>query len=132
MSPVPNLSSGKSSVAYDSNRMGRTRRYALLVLSLSPILSAQEQFPPDQRRPDPFPKAPDEDRKLPNGKSQRDAIAQQNHQQSLKDANELVEAATSLRDELQKAGTYVVPLTSVKKTEEIEKLAKRIRGRLKA
>jgi hypothetical protein len=129
---APNILSGNSSVAYDSNRMGRTRRYALLILSLSPMLSAQEQFPADQRRPDPFPKAPDEDRKLPNGKSQKDAIAQHNHEQSLKDANDLVEAATSLRDELQKAGNYVVPLTSVKKTEEIEKLARRIRGRLKA
>ena len=119
-------------MAYHSNRMGRTRRHALLTLLLSPALSAQEQFPADQQRPDPFPKLPEEDRKLPNGKSQRDAIAKQNHEQSLKDANELIQAATSLRDELQKAGIYVVPLTSVKKTEEIEKLARRIRGRLKA
>jgi hypothetical protein len=32
---------------------------------------------------------------------------------------------------LQRAGNYVVPVSSVKKTEEIEKLARRIRGRLK-
>ncbi len=32
----------------------------------------------------------------------------------------------------EKAGNYVVPVASVKKTEEIEKLARRIRGRLKA
>ena len=112
--------------------MGRTRRRALLTLLLSPMLRAQEQFPDEQRRPDPFPKLPEEDRRLPDGKSQKDAIAKQNHEQSLKDANELVQTATSLRDELQKAGTYVVPLNSVKKTEEIEKLARRIRGRLKA
>jgi Zn-dependent oligopeptidase len=129
---IPNLLSDESSVAYDSNRMSRTRRRALLTLLLSPTLSAQGQFPADQRRPDPFPKLPEEDRKLPNGKSQKDAIAKQNHEQSLKDANDLVEAARSLRDELQRAGTYVVPLNSVKKTEEIEKLARRIRGRLKA
>jgi len=119
-------------VAYDSNRMGRTRRHALLTLFLSPVLSAQEQFPPDSSRPGTFPKQPEEDRRLPDGKSQKDAIAKQNHEQSLKDVNELVQAATSLRDELQKAGTYVVPLNAVKKTEEIEKLARRIRGRLKA
>ena len=113
--------------------MSRTRRHALFTLLLSPVLSAQEQFPSDdRRRPDPFPKHPEEDAKLPNGKSQKDAIAKYNHEQSLKDANDLVEAATGLRDELQKAGNYVVPLTSVKKTEEIEKLARRIRGRLKA
>jgi len=119
-------------VAYHSNRMGRTRRHALLALLLSPAWSAQEQFPPDPRHSDPFPKHPEEDTKLPNGKSQKDAIAKYNHEQSLKDAEELIAAATSLRDELQKAGTYVVPLASVKKTEEIEKLARRIRGRLKA
>jgi Zn-dependent oligopeptidase len=112
--------------------MSRTRRHALLTLLVSPALGAQEQFPADQRRPDPFPKVPEEDRKLPNGKSQKDEIAKQNHEQSLKDVNELVQAATSLRDELQKAGNYVVPLNAVKKTEEIEKLARRIRGRLKA
>lgn len=113
--------------------MGRTRRRALLTLLLLPAFSAaQEQFPADQRRPDPFPKLPEEDRKLPNGKSQKDAIAKQNHEQALKDADELIEAAKNLRDELQKAGNYVVPLTCVKKTEEIEKLARRIRGRLKA
>ena len=112
--------------------MGRTRRYALLALFLSSAWSAQEQFPPDQRHPDPFPKRPEEDGKLPNGKSQKDAIAKQNYEQSLKDADDLVEAAKSLRDELQKAGTYVVPLGSVKKTEEIERLARRIRNRLKA
>jgi Zn-dependent oligopeptidase len=119
-------------VAYDSNRMGRTRRHALLTLILSSAWSAQEQFPPDQRHPDPFPKKPEEDRRLPDGKSQNNAIAKQNYQQSLKDADDLVEAAKSLRDGLQKAGSYVVPLDSVKKTEEIERLARRIRNRLKA
>jgi hypothetical protein len=113
--------------------MGRTRRHALLALLASPALSAQQQYPPDQQqRPDPFPKRPEEDDRLPNGKSQRNEIAKQNHEKSLKDANDLVELATGLRDELQKAGTYVVPLSSVKKTEDIEKLARRIRGRLKA
>lgn len=112
--------------------MSRTRRFALLTLLSSSVLSAQEQFPADQRHPDPFPKHPDEDQKLPNGKSQKDAIAKENYEQSLKDANNMIQAATNLRDELQKAGNYVVSLTAVKKTEEIEKLARRIRSRLKA
>src|SRR5438309_8868668 len=79
MHSIPHSLSGPSSVAYDSNRMSRTRRHALLTLLLSPALGAQEQFPADQRRPDPFPKVPEEDRKLPNGKSQKDEIAKQNH-----------------------------------------------------
>jgi Zn-dependent oligopeptidase len=71
------------------------------------------------------------DRKLPNGKSQSDAIAKEDHQKALKDAEDLVAMAEQLRDELKRAGDYVVPVSSVKKTEEIEKLARKIRGRLK-
>ncbi|HEY6986768.1 MAG TPA: hypothetical protein VH369_00210, partial [Bryobacteraceae bacterium] len=68
---------------------------------------------------------------LPNGKSQKNAMAKQNHEEALKDAEDLVTAAQQLQDEIKKAGSYVVPVESLKKTEEIEKLARRIRGRLK-
>jgi hypothetical protein len=113
-----------------------SRRIVLLssiasALSYAKGQDSQEQ-PPDRHLPPfPNPNKRDDDRKLPNGKSQNDAIAKQNHEQALKDANDLLAVAGQLRDELQKAGSYVVPVSSVKKTEEIEKLARRIRGRLK-
>jgi hypothetical protein len=108
--------------------MGRTRRTVLLAIAGSGLLPAQQGPPP----PPPLQRLPDnEEERLPNGKSQRDAIAKEQHEQALKDANDLLTAAQQLKDELQKAGDYVVPLSSVKKTEEIEKLARRIRGRLK-
>ena len=112
--------------------MDRTRRAAMFSLFASAILTAQEQDqqqPPDRRLP--IPPNPDEDTKLPNGKSQKNAIAKENHEQALRDANDLIAVAQQLKDELQKAGDYVVPISSVKKTEEIERLARRIRGRLK-
>lgn len=118
-------------VAYDSNRMGSTRRSALFTLAASTLLSGQSQDPQEQERRLPIPPNPDEDTKLPNGKSQKDEIAKQQHEQSLKDASDLVTLAQQLRDELQKSGNYVVPVSSLKKTEEIERLARRIRGRLK-
>jgi hypothetical protein len=104
-----------------------------LTFTASVLSLAQEQEPDDPRHPR-LPRAPDpyEDKKLPNGKSQKDEIAKQQHQQALKDAEALVSLAQQLRDDLQKAGNYVVPVASVKNTEEIEKLARRIRGRLKA
>ena len=40
-------------------------------------------------------------------------------------------AAEELKTELEKNDRYVVSLAAIRKTEEIEKLAKRIRGRLK-
>jgi hypothetical protein len=115
-------------VAYDSNQMDHTRRAALLSLLATP-LTAKTQEPDDQRLP--IPRNPGEDTRLPNGKSQKDAIAKQNHEEALKDAGDLITAARELQDQLKKAGSYVVPVESVKKTEEIEKLARRIRGRLK-
>jgi hypothetical protein len=112
-----------------------SRRAVLLssIASLLPCAQGQDgQEPPGNRHLPPIPNPSNpEDRKLPNGKSQNDAIAKQNHEQALKDTNDLIAVAEHLRDELQKAGNYVVPVSSVKKTEEIEKLARRIRGRLK-
>jgi len=115
----------------------RSRRSALIaLLGLTTFVrkeyakAFQDQQLPDERKPK-FPE-PDEDPRLPDGKSQKNAIAKQQHEQALKDANELVSAAQDLRDQIKQAGIFVVPLVSVKKTEEIEKLARRIRGRLKS
>lgn len=110
--------------------MGATRRGALLNLLASAALLGQM---PDQQnnRTLPIPPNPNEDAKLPNGKSQKDAIAKQDHEQAMKDVNDLISVAEQLRDELQKSGEHVVSLSSVKKTEEIERLARKIRGKLK-
>lgn len=117
-------------MAYHSNRMGRTRRSVLLCAGAAAIVGAQQQQVPQQP---PVPQIPkeDEDEKMPNGKSRSDAIAKEEHEKALKDTDQLIAMAQQLKDELQKAGDYVVPLSSVKRTEEIEKLARRIRGRLK-
>jgi hypothetical protein len=88
----------------------------------------QEQVP-DERRPR-LPELEDDPR-LPDGKSQKNAIAKEQHEQALKDADQLVAMAQDLRDQIKQAGTFVVPLSSIKKTEDIEKLARRLRGRLK-
>jgi hypothetical protein len=113
-----------------------SRRSALLGSFASALMFVQSQDgqePEGNRRIPPIPSPSDRegDRKLPNGKSQNDAIARQNHEQALRDTNDLIAVAEQLRAELKKAGNYVVPVSSVKKTEEIEKLARRIRGRLK-
>ena len=68
---------------------------------------------------------------LPNGKSQRDEILKADHQQNLKDAAELAELADQLKIDLEKNDRFVVSMATIKKTDDIEKLAKRIRGRLR-
>jgi hypothetical protein len=70
------------------------------------------------------------DRKLPNGKSQNEEILKADYQRSLKDAADLVSLSQALQKQLQDGDSHVLSLDSLKKTEEIEKLAKRLHGRL--
>ncbi len=68
---------------------------------------------------------------LPNGKSQKDEILKAEREQNLKDAAQLVELSQQLRDELEKNDRFVLSLATLKKTDEIEKLVKKIRSRLR-
>jgi len=68
---------------------------------------------------------------LPNGKSQRDEILKAEYQQNLKDASDLMDLAQQLKLDLEKNDRYVVSMATIKRTDDIEKLAKRIRGRLR-
>jgi len=113
--------------------MALSRRSTLLALLLAPLAekAGPQDLPDNQHLPIPKTKE-EEDARLPNGKSQRDEIARQEHADAMKDVDTLVATAQELRDELKHAGNFVVPVTSLRKTEEIEKLAKKIRGRLKS
>lgn len=95
------------------------RRYAL-VLGLAIGGLAQAPSPPDAQS----------DIKLPNGKSQRDEILKAEHEQNLRDAAQLVELSQQLQQSLEKNDRFVLSLADLKKTEDIEKLAKKIRSRL--
>ena len=68
---------------------------------------------------------------LPSGKKQTDEILKAEHQQNLKDASDLMDLAQQLKLDLEKDDLYVVSMATIKKTDDIEKLAKRIRGRLR-
>lgn len=116
--------------------MDQTRRSALALLCSSPLAASQppdlQDEPPEPGRQRlPFPDD-DSDKKLPNGKSQKDAIAEQQHADALKAAGEMIDLAQQVKTELQRAGNFVVPVSTIKKTEEIEKLARRIRGKLRS
>jgi hypothetical protein len=112
--------------------MNQTRRAAILALVASAgARAAQQPAEENGRRTLPDPEK-DEDARLPNGKSQKDAISKQAHQDALKEVESLIQLAEDLRAELKRNGEFVVAVSSLKKTEEIEKLARRIRGKLKA
>ncbi len=71
------------------------------------------------------------DAKLPNGKLQRDEIAKADYKKNVEDAAELLKLAGELKADLDKDTAYVVSVKDMRKTEDIEKLARNIRGRLK-
>jgi hypothetical protein len=94
-------------------------RRAALAAALAAVAPAAAQF---RHEPDP---------RLPNGKSQKEAILKAEFEKALKEAGELLEAAEELKIELEKNQRHVLSVGSIRKTEEIEKLAKRIRSRLR-
>ncbi len=69
--------------------------------------------------------------RLPNGKLRSDEILKDEHERSIKDAAQLVELAESLKQEIEKDDAHILSISSLKKTEEIEKIARRIRSRMK-
>ena len=71
------------------------------------------------------------DAQLPNGKSQRDEILKAEHEQNLKDVARLSELAGELKEAMEKEDRFVFSLNTMKKAEEIEKLAHKIRTRIR-
>ena len=83
---------------------------------------------PQIREPNPPPR--EGEVKFPNGKSQQDEILKADHERDLKEVTQIMELAEELKKELEKNDRHVLSISSLKKTEEIEKLAKRIHSRL--
>jgi hypothetical protein len=92
--------------------------FALLCLAQHPTLPpAPPDAPPDVV--------------LPNGKSQRDEILKQDHKKNIDDAAAISRLADEIGEDLEKNDRYVMSLKTLKKLDEIERLTKAIRGRIK-
>jgi hypothetical protein len=74
---------------------------------------------------------PQEDVKLPNGKSQREEILKAERDKNIKDAAELVDLTQQLQQDIEKNDVFVFSLAELKKMDDIEKLVKKIRGRVR-
>jgi hypothetical protein len=98
----------------------------LLPMALALAMTAQVPSPLPPR-----PQDPEEDVRLPNGKLQKDEILKADFQKSLDDARELSKLADQLKADLEKNDRYVLSIPTLKKAEDIEKLAKRIHDRMK-
>jgi hypothetical protein len=121
---------------YDSDVGDFTRHSTVrrAVLKLAPaalaarILSARQFTQQDQM---PVPGVPDTDPHLPNGKLQRDAILKDDYKHNIKDARDLIDLTKSFELGLEKSDANVLSLDLLKKLDDIEKITKRIRGRMR-
>jgi hypothetical protein len=69
--------------------------------------------------------------RLPDGKLQSEEILKAEHKRTLKDADDLVRLTQEVRRELDQHEHHVLSLGLLKKLEEIEKISKKMRGRVK-
>lgn len=101
----------------------------LLVIALlgnaGPSAWTQRRPPPRLSQPSPTPESPS-----PFPTPSRKML-QARFAELQKDVDRLLELATGLKEEVAKANEDVLPLSGVKKAEEIEKLAKKIQSRMK-
>lgn len=79
------------------------------------------QGPPDEPEP----------KRLPNGKLQTDEIIKADHEANRKDIEKMRKLMDDVDEELKKNKGLVVSLKSIKDLEEIEKITKRMRTRMK-
>lgn len=64
-------------------------------------------------------------------RQQKDAISKQDYKDNARDAAELVKLSQGLETSLERNGSFVVDANDIRSAEQIEKLARSIRGRLK-
>ena len=107
-------------------------RAAIVLILLAIVLPSMGQQTTSPRYP---PLPADEnpaDVRLPNGKRQMDEILKSDRDKSVQDVKQLIELAQAVQKDLeQKDSQQVLNLADIHRTEEIEKLAKRIRSRMR-
>jgi hypothetical protein len=96
--------------------MGRV----IIVLCCAALLAGQVRRPPEPPEP-----------RLPDGRSQKEQILKADHEKSLEDADELMQLSEELKIDLEKNDRHVLSVSTLKKLDEMEKLVRRIRGRMK-
>ena len=97
---------------------------SLLVLFFACALLGQRSAVPQ----DPDPTVPE--KQLPNGKSQREEILKVDHKKNLEDAAALAKLAKEVSESFEKGDRDVISIKTLKNLDEIERLAKGMRGRL--
>jgi hypothetical protein len=94
------------------------KRLIILAVSLTATLLPQETRDTPQRR-------------MPDGRTQAEHILQHDYDQSREDVAELLRLAEELKEEFDKNDHHVLSVDALRRVEQIEKLAKKVKTRLK-
>lgn len=105
----------------------------VLLACVLPISSSSAQFPTPPRNQNPqVGNEPDKDPMVEKMEHQREkALNKQRQTQLQKDTDHLLELATQLKEDVDKSNEHTLSLDVVKKADEIEKLAKSVKEKMK-
>ena len=68
---------------------------------------------------------------LPSGKLQHDEVIKMEHQKTIEDAAQLLKLSQEVKDDFDQTGLYAVSAKTLKKLDDIDKLARGMRARIK-
>jgi hypothetical protein len=111
-------------IPYDIRVNKRSFAWLCRVAALGCALAAAPIAAQDQEQTE-------QDIRLPSGKLQREEILKADHEKSLRDVDQIRKLADALKAELEKNDYHVLSISSLKKTGEIEKLARQVRKRMR-
>ena len=113
--------------------MTRHQKLRRILVSVAPAALLAKLLPGQDSPNSPPPGLPNhpDDVRLPNGKKQRDEILKADYEQNVKDAQDLVMRTRNFQQELEKSDKYVLSLGLLKELDDIEKITRRIRGRMR-
>jgi hypothetical protein len=77
------------------------------------------------------PQSGDSRNTLPDGRDRTQLILKAEHEASLRDVEKIRQLAEEVKISMEKDDRHVLSIATLRKLDEIEKLTKRVRGRLK-
>lgn len=81
--------------------------------------------------PAPVTRPEDEPKKLPDGRLVSELMRKQDYKDNLADLDEIKKLTEVVREDLEKSQGHVLSIKSLKNLGEVEKLSRRIRGRMR-
>ena len=98
----------------------------LILAVFGVLLIAQDPHSPPALNPD----TPNIQR-TPDGRNRTEMILKADHESSVKDIETIRKLVDDLKMEMERNDRHILSVSSLKKLDEIEKLVKKIRGRMK-